>query len=273
MRNYNFKFAGVALSDFFGVTTTRPPREVAEYDFSLLDIPGRSGSEYLDNKRYKNVPMIREIGFAQHSYNYIDNLVEKVINWLAYRQGYQEFEDSDHPGMITYAVLTNFNEVQTILRRHHKATLKFSRVPFWYDKAGLNPIVVEGNATNNYLVLNNLNPIESKPLIEIVLKSSVTSASSFEMKYIFGGTETEDYTYNLSSLPITTANSTLRKYIFFDTENEEVRLSTAETGGDIAYADVSMIKGFKPGKIQLCVWSGYSTTTDAMKIVPRWRCL
>ena len=265
MKKYNFKFAGVALSDFYGVTTTRPPREVAQYDFTLLDIPGRSGSEYIDNKRYKNVPLTREIGFAQHTYAYVDNLVEKVINWLAYLQGYQEFEDSDHPDMVTYAVLTNFSEVQTVLRRHHRATLKFSRVPFWYEKKGL----VAKSASNllSGVTLNNRYPIISKPIIEVVLQTSISNSNSFTLR--FNGT---DYLYKMSALPYHTG-SQVRKYMFFDFENEEIRMSTAESGGNVKYADADMPEGFVPGENSVCIYAGYSNTVANLYVTPRWRCL
>lgn len=267
MKKYNFKFAGVALSDFCGVTTKRPPREIAQYDFTLLDIPGRSGSEYIDNKRYKNVPMTREVGFAQHSYNYVEDLVEKVITWLAYHQGYQEFEDSDHPGMITYAVLTNFPEVQTILRRHHTASLKFSRVPFWYEKQSLE----YQNVSSLYygVTLNNLFPILSKPVFKVVLLSTVTTSSTFTLR--FNGTD--DYQYKMSDLPLLTSNNDIRRYMTIDTENEVIKMSTAATGGDIAYGNAAMTKGFSPGSNSVSVPIGFQNTVESLSVMPRWRCL
>ena len=268
MKNYNFKFAGIALSDFCGVTTSRPPREVAQYDFTLLDIPGRSGSEYIDNKRYKNAPMIREIGFAQHSYAYIDNLVEKIINWLAYSQGYQEFEDSDNPGMVTYAVLTNFVEVQTILRRYHRATLKFSRVPFWYEKDGLKEKVLTDNLYSG-ITLHNRYRIESKPIVKVKLYSTVTSSNAFTLRY----NGAEDYIYRLSDLPLTTEGGALRRFITIDFENEETLMSTSESGGDAEYIDVGMPLGFTPGPNSVSVFGGYNSTVESLSIIPRWRCL
>ena len=268
MKKYNFSFAGTALSGFCGVTTKRPPREVALYDGTLQDIPGRSGSEFIDNKRYKNVPFTREIGFAKHSYSHIDDLVEMVIDWLAYLHGYQEFEDTDHPGMVTFAVLTNFGEIQTLLRKYHTATLKFSRVPFWYEKDGLKEKVLTDNLYSG-ITLHNRYRIESKPIVKVKLYSTVTSSNAFTLRY----NGAEDYIYRWSDLPLTTEGGALRRFITIDFENEETLMSTSESGGDAEYIDVGMPLGFTPGPNSVSVFGGYNSTVESLSIIPRWRCL
>lgn len=255
--NYNFIFAGVALSDFCGVTTKRPPREVAQYDFTLLDIPGHNGSEYIDNKRYKNAQMIREIGFAQHSYAYIDNLVEKIINWLAYSQGYQEFEDSDHPGMVTYAVLTNFAEVQTILRRYHKATLKFSRVPFWFPKRSLDAQTVSLSPATPTITFNNPFKIDSRPIFSFTTVAGAQYSFKFTLEN--SGT-TEEYTY------YNVRGSTT---MIIDCEEEILKLVS---NGSTAYKDLTIPKGFNTGSTVFNLTVGKSGLSS-ISIAPRWRCL
>lgn len=257
MKNYNFKFAGIALSDFCGVTTSRPPREVAQYDFTLLDIPGRSGSEYIDNKRYKNAPMIREIGFAQHPYAHIDDLVEKIIDWLAYSQGYQEFEDSDNPGMVTYAVLTNFAEVQTILRRYHKATLKFSRVPFWYDKTALNAQSLDLTPSTPSIMFNNPFKMYSQPIITIQTTSGAPTNIKFELTH---NGVTSEYAY---------ANVSGNVTLIFDCVEGVLKVIS---GNSTVYKNNDIPDRFDIGSTTFRLTLGKSRIS-AVTIAPRWRCL
>lgn len=257
MKNYNFKFAGVALSDLGGVTTERPPREVAQYDFTLLDIPGRSGDEYIDNKKYKNVQMTRKVGFVERSYAHIDDLVEKIINWLAYHQGYQEFEDTDHPGMVTYAVLTNFAEVQTVLRRYHKATLKFSRVPFWYLKSATEAQAVSLTPATPTITLNNPFLIESRPIF--TFETVAGAHFSFAFTLVNNGI-TEQYTYYNVSGSTT---------MVIDCEEEVLKLIS---GGSTTYKDLTIPKHFATGSTTFNLTAGKSGLSS-ISIVPRWRCL
>lgn len=254
--SYDFTFAGVALSSLHGVTTERPPREVAEYDFELFDIPGKSGSEYIDNKRYKNVPMTRKIGLIQRPVLSPDTIVEDLIEWLAYSQGYQEFEDSDHPGMVTYAVLTNFAEVQTILRRYHKATLKFSRVPFWYLKTALNPVSIDMSRDPAFINLKNPYKMFAQPMINIVVSEGAQANIIFELTH---NDTTKRYSY-----PNVTGNAEL----VFDCEEQVLIVNY---GSAKSFHNNEIPQQLDPGwtKFEIIDKSRISSAT----ITPRWRCL
>ena len=262
---YDFTFAGQSLSDFFGVTTARPPREIAERDFEMIKIPGRSKLEYIDNKRYENVNMTREIGLIRRPLNAPETIVEDIIDWLTYSQGYQEFEDTDHPGMVTYAVLTNFNEVQTLLRRYYKAKLKFSRVPYWYDKSGLQRQAAADPSVG--IQLQNPYWTTSKPLIECVIKQPINNNMQFKLRV--NGT---DYLYKMSRLPFYSGQE--RPYMYIDTEDQEIRMQTTEAGANIAYADEAMPEQFEEYYLNsVSIYTGYPDVVTALYVTPRWRCL
>ena len=252
--NYDFSFADVWLSDLNGVTTARPPHEVAEYDFELVDIPGKSGSEYIDNKRYKNVIMTREIGILHRSNSKQDKTVDDLIDWLAYNQGYHEFSDSDHPYMIAYAALTNFAEVSTVLRRYHKARLKFSRHPFWYHEGGLEYTTVPLTDDIPTKVFKNPYKLTAKPLIEIV----TTGGSPTVIQYSIttpGGIETA------ISCPAIPGNAT----VVIDLEKKTSKVEDV-------YAPYDVPEGFEPGVNTFKLTIGKSRVSS-IRIMPRWRCL
>lgn len=264
--SYDFTFAGIELSSLHGVTTERPPHEVAEYDFELVDIPGRSGSEYIDNKRYKNVTMTRKIGLIQRSATAQDTIVENLIEWLAYSQGYQEFEDSDHPNMVTYAVLTNFAEVQTLLRRYHKATLKFSRVPFWYQKEGLEPTEIDLSETAPSISLTNPFKISSKPLIRVEVKDGATSGNQIIRFSVTTGGVLRYFNYTINRTIYSGTNYVLD----IDCENATVRLYNSNTDN---YISDDLPSEFSVGVSSISIPVSYVQYVKAMKIFPRWRCL
>ncbi len=262
---YNFKFAGVALSELHGVVTSRPDREVALYDGSLSDIPGRSKSEFIDNKRYKNVPFSREIGFSQRPSIQIPDLIEQLINWLGYHQnGYYEFEDSDHPGMVTYATLTNFGQIQTTLRRFHTATLKFSRDPFWYIKKSLEYTSLDLTADTVSATILNPYKIDSKPIIRFGLKNKSAGTDIIAFNIISGGVST-NYSYSLNRATYH-GSYTLE----IDCENETVRLISGNT---VHFRDSSIPKGFDIGSTTFTLTGSTKSNLNSLSFAPRWRCL
>ena len=72
---------------------------------------------------------------------------KNLIKHFAYLQGYQKFEDTDHEGMVTQAVLINLDEVTKNLRTMFTAVLKFSRKPYWKLKSSLNEEKLDSNTT------------------------------------------------------------------------------------------------------------------------------
>lgn len=267
---YDFKFAGYELSYFFGVTTERPPREITQYDFTLLSLPGKDGDDYIDNHRYKNVTMVRNIGFLQKPSNHIDDLVEKVISWLAYAQdGYHEFEDSDHPGLVTYAVLTNFEQVTTTLRRYHQAKLEFSRVPFWYKKSALD---FRSCSPADSITLINPFKLESKPIVRFELENETTGSTVIGIHLTNNG-KTEDFTYGVFRTKYPG-----KGFVEVDCEKNTARVETQNPSYPFNvikdYINMTLPSGLKTGET-IINFGNYSTSYGNGNVLfaPRWRCL
>ena len=255
--SYNFKFGGSALSEFYAFTTKRPPIEIAEYDGTRVSIPGKSGDEFLDNKRYKNVSMTREVGFVDRPGATPADLERAFIDWLAYLHGYQEFEDSDHPGMVTYAVLENFPEAQRELELIHKAKLKFSRVPFWYVKTGFEPLAVDMSAATPTLSIENLYPVGSEPIIVF----NTTAGSPFVIGYSITAAGIQQ---NFEYLSVE-GNITL-------TIDCEEYSAISNFSGGAAYKPYDVPEGFGVGQNVFQITAGADRISSIM-ITPRWRCL
>lgn len=272
--SYTFKFAGTTLSSLFGVVTKTPGREIAVYDGTLSTIPGRNGDEFIDNKRYKNVPFSREIGFVSRANSSITDIVERVIDWLAYLHGYREFEDTDHPGLVTYAVLTNFSEVVTKLRKHHTAVLRFSRVPFWYSKQGLAPRVFNSyEAAHTGVQLQNPYPIEAEPIFEFTFNDGLANELHFTLQV-----GDRSRTFYLSDLRYYINASSKRKFVTMNCETKEIKAQLTADGGNIAFSSVALPANIPPytssdtyTQVRLTEQSGDIIVN--MKLYPRWRCL
>lgn len=256
---YNFKFGNKWLSDLHAVSTETPQIEIAERDFNLIDIPGRSGQEYIDNGRFKNVDFTRNIGFKERGNNTVDNL----INWLAANQGYQPFEDTDHPGLVTDAVCTNFSSVVRQLRTIHSASVKFSRKPYWYDKSGMNFITLDKTARNT---VSNDADYDAFPIIRVEFPAGV-GTSTFTLRFYSSG-KAKDVTYT-----VIYDRPGYNQYALIDTEKE---LATFNDYNGTVKAYLGSVKDFvlkAHSETQISLVDTDMRTVQNLRIMPRWRCL
>ena len=262
--SYNFKFGELWLSEFGGVTTTKPHRDIALYDFTLQDTAGKDGSDFIDNHRYKNVAFTREVGFNQHRSGRIQNLPDRLIEWLAYHQGYQDFEDTLHEGLVTKAVLTNFPEVVSVLSdKFNTATLKFSRQPFWYRKDSMELGEIDLTPATPSIAYVNPFPIFSEPLILFFFDFQNTDPATIQYSITTGGV-TKTYTYE--DIPV---DNSIR--LFVDCEEQEVRSGNV-SANNLKYLDYDLPGGFATGPTTFQLLAGKSRLRQIL-IAPRWRCL
>ena len=84
MGRYNFKFGDVWLSEFGGMCTEEPPIEIAQRDITLIDIPGKDGSDCIDNGRYNNVEFTRTIALVGKRISSAKEKTIQLINSFAY---------------------------------------------------------------------------------------------------------------------------------------------------------------------------------------------
>lgn len=260
----DFKFGDRWLSQFGGVITQSSPIDIATRNVTLKEIPGRSGSECIDNGFYNNVEFSRNIGFINRKSNTQIMPELLFIDWLAYKQNaYYEFEDTNHPGFITYAVLTNFGEIQKQLRRIHTATLNFSRVPFWYSKTGLIPVYTDSHDTMIYsgITLNNPYPEPARPLIKVKVFSESTTIETTSFSLEFNGKK-----YSFSKIPYSSVYDTL----YIDCEKEQACVINDRTGEIYKYVDAPIPAPLEHGSTNITL-GGRWAKWGSFEITPRWR--
>ena len=175
----SFTFNGISLRSLGGRITEAPFHTVASRDVEQVKIYGQSGDEVIDNKSYNNVPFSVKIDFITYKTAMTANdIARAVIDWLAPLQGaYYTYTDSWNPGYFTKARLTNFDEVKRELRTLLTATLKFSRVPFWYSNSG----AVAITTTNGRLTLTNPEAYAAEPVIKITYTGTATNNFRFSL--------------------------------------------------------------------------------------------
>ena len=168
----SFSFNGVSLSSLGGRITEAPFHTVASRDVEQVKIYGQSGDEVIDNQSYNNVPFTVKIAFLPYKTAQTANdIARAVIDWLAPLQGaYYTYTDTWNPGYFTKARLTNFDEVKRELRTLLTATLKFSRVPFWYSNSG-----TQGITFNNQGLFVNPEDYPSEPILDLTYTGSFTT--------------------------------------------------------------------------------------------------
>lgn len=250
---YDFKFGNTWLSSL-GAHCTKPDREIAQRSFSLVDIPGRDGSDYLDSGFYKNVVIKREVALVSKTNISADEKAEALINSLAYLQGYQTFEETTREGLTTFAVLTNFQSVANSLRTLKKATLEFSRLPFWYSKTGMEAYEV----TSGGITLKNPFPVASKPRFICNLDPA---ASTARLTFSVG-----DTSYTTNGIQYDAAHTILE----IDSEYEQAFVRNSD-GEVLRFIDMDF-PHFEPGA-ESTVTLTLATRVTSVTVEPRWRCL
>lgn len=181
---HDFSFDGVNLSSFAGRILQAPVHTVASRNITRVKIYGQSGDEIIDNGSYNNVDFSLKIGFLPYlTQQTVNDLVHAVIDWLAPLQsGYFEYRDTLNPDYFTRACLINFEEIRRELRTFFTATLKFTRVPFWYSDIGAQPVT---QSESGYVDLRNPEKYESEPVVR--LEYTGTAANNNNCTLNIGG--------------------------------------------------------------------------------------
>ena len=251
--SYNFKFGKYWISELGAVSASTPDYEIAQRDGDLVDIPGKDGSDYIDNGRYENVEFSRKIAFLNKDGFTAHDKAIALINEYAYLYGYHDFEDSEHENMVTQAVLQNFGDVNKELRQMNTATLRFSRKPYWFLKSGMEYTEFDLTASTPTLTLINPTLATAKPIF--VFKPVSATGSGFKIRIETGGA-TSDYTYGFAS-------NTYE--VIVDCEKQTVSINGT-------FFDMAVPSGFSTGNTTISIVQGKSSMSYA-KIMPRWRCL
>lgn len=242
----SFSFNGVALSSFGGRITEAPFHTVASRDVEQVKIYGQSGDEVIDNQSYNNVPFSVKIAFLTYKTAQTGNdIARAVIDWLAPLQGaYYTYTDTWNVGYFTKARLTNFDEVKRELRTLLTATLKFSRVPFWYSNDG-----TQGLTFNNQALFVNPENYPSEPVLNLT--------------YTGSGTVTVRITFNGAPIEITMGGTPLNNQILDGVRKQHYRVAN----GEKIYLSRVVPPDLVPGDNIIA----FDTSQVTCTLTPNWR--
>ena len=248
---HNFKFGGKDLLGFCGRITQAPSHTVAERNCELVEIPGRSGNIYIDNKSYKNVDFDLSICFMP----FLSDLTARqlayaVINWLAPLTGYQIYEDTYNPGYYTKAVLKNIGEIKRELPTLLTATLSFSRLPYWYRTDGKNEIILPND--NSDKIINNPEPFDAPPIF--IYRNQNASNASITL-----------YINNVKTILHPNLNYTEQRL-----DGLNLQYKGIKTDGSEIFIGPELPPDLKPGENTISVKT-ISSSTEYFSIIPNWR--
>lgn len=270
MGKYNFRFGDTWLSEFGAVCTEEPTIEIAQRDVSFIDIPGKDGSDCVDNKRYKNVDFTRDIALVGRKVSSANDKAIQLVNNYAYLQGYQPFEDTDHNGLITEAALTNFGDITKSLRTMHTAQLKFTRKPYWYLKESLEEFPLGEDVYNGGVEFINPYPSTACPVIRFYLNTSEhseisTATINFSLASTYDGVY-QTKSYETKNLRFDYEHSILD----YDIENRRVCVHSSE-GQILSFIDTDVPAPIGAGSTVLKITK--RGDFKSASIFLRWRCL
>ena len=277
---YDFSYNGHWLSEIKGLTAKRPPVEIAQRDFKIIDIAGKSGSDYVDLGRYKNVSMTREINFG-YSEIY-DSIPYRLGEWLLSDSGYHEYEDIDHPGMVAYAAVESLSEIEKKLGRIYRTTLKMNRKPFWYSRDGLIYRYNEdsNNTTNRSVTFVNPYAFPAQPLVKLTLSNSALTDSGNLNYTHWYYKDPSSSTYTSKTLYLKGLQGTIGSYNYVIIDFAEGTIKEFDSSGTFVQFVTVPSNQVPLNQFEIPAFtkinariSAYTGNCAKLEIMPRWRTL
>ena len=156
-------YGGVNSADYGIYITGEAVYNAPERDGEFIEVPGRNGAIFMDNRRYKNITVTYPAGAFGVTQKEFREKMTKFRNAILSQIGYQRLEDTYHPDEYRMGVYASGLEVEAVA--HGKAgefNLVFECKPQRWLTAGALPIPIDSGD-----VLQNPTPFSSGPLLEI----------------------------------------------------------------------------------------------------------
>lgn len=247
---HNFEFGGKNLLNFCGRIAQAPSHTVAERNFELAELPGRSGNVYIDNKSYKNVDFDLKICFMPFLADLTARqLAYAVIDWLAPLNGYQIYKDTYNPGYYTKAVLKNIGEIKRELPTLLTATLSFSRLPYWYRLDGQKEIILPND--NSDKIIDNPERFDAPPIFIYQNQSTAFKAISLKINGV--------------STPLLTNSDVVEQRL----DGLNLQHKGSYSDGTEVFLSSALPPNLKSGKNVISVTT--KGNNEIFKIIPNWR--
>lgn len=264
---HEFKFGEHWLSEFGGFLEGNPQYETAERDGELVEIAGKSGDIYIDNKRYKNVPFERKVWLCNKTSLPMSIFVNLARDWLASAVGYKEFRDTYNPDCVTWAKVEKVGDVIICSRRLASFNVQFSRVPFWYSDDG--QIEQDINLSKyNYNDIEFINPMsqDAAPVFRLYCPWTGSDFNGQFINLTVNGTQ-----INYGGINYTSRFSTGLNCFVIDCEKKQVELIGTDSGNYKAY-DKDLPPNLKSG-VNVINFEVGNTSSEYAKLTvqPNWR--
>lgn len=247
-----FSFGGVSSRNMRITTEFKNTLGGAEPDVEEYEIPGRDGTEYHWNQRYRNVTVEYDTFLKVPEQEDLPRFTGDIKRWLLARPGeYLRLTDTYDPDHFRMAVYAGGLDIDNVTRRFTRQTISFSCLPFRYRKAGENELDISGSP---YLI--NDTGYDALPLIKISLsKGNLTPTVSIRVDYEDGTA----YVHDLGGLgeEQDTAVLDCEKLLIFGGNGEL-----------IAYNTLDSFPALKPGENKITVTG---PRVRSVTVTPRWR--
>lgn len=231
-------YNGVSTEEFGIIVESPPDYEIAERDYEVISIPGKSGDYVIDRGGFKNVDRVYNIAIGEAGSDFAD-LAPRIAEWLYSGYGYKRLEDSYHPDYFMMARVSTQPTVINILQQAGRAEITFNRKPQRYLKTGERTTKLTSDGR-----IYNPTYFDSEPIIKV-----------------FGS---GDGTINVNNKTIQVTDIPTSG-IVIDSEMQETYSGTISYNQNVNYMQGEFPK-LNPGRNNI-LFSGGITR---LEIIPRW---
>lgn len=232
-------FNGNSSKDY-GIEVEHPPRyQFAKRNYTLTQIPGKSGYVVDDDESYQNVDREYQIAIAVRPDEIFSDAAARIAQWLSTQGGYQRLWDSYEPLVYREALFNEAGNIENVLDGAGRTTIKFTCKPKRWLLSGENAISVPSGET---LSLNNPTIYEAKP--DLILNCN--GAGTININGVI--VEILDYTGGM----------------IVNCENQN---SYYENMNLNEFTNIPLFPSLHAGSNNLISWSGSFTS---VQIIPRW---
>ena len=209
-----------------------------ERKITTFEIPGRNGTQIIDQEVYANYNQSYDVFFDVKKYGGLNAALPQIASWLLSGNGYQRLEDSYFPDFYRLAYVSNGHEFLSYFQEYGRGTITFNCMPERFYKSGEYELEIQNGQT-----LYNPTNFKAYPLISLKLSGNVT------LKLTENGT-TRSVTFN--------TNGT------YDVKNRRITSTSSNTNSALSGINFDNLVLGKETKIE---WTGSVTS---LTIKPNW---
>lgn len=274
------KINGIDLSQY-GVMIEHLPTEVhAQRKIDTVSVPGRNGDLIFPQEAFNNVTESIDIAIKAYGGRSRDDNISKLCDILLYPKGFLRIECdgwTKYQGedIFRLGYYSGTLDIQNVLGKYGRATLKFNCKPQRYLKSGEQLI----EKTNGIYYMKNPTAYVAYPIVKFYCNPSATSYASGMLRLHPGwctdesiaSAQVNEFSSSLSSMKVFNLNNTVFENTNCVTVDFENLMVTANDGSDLRYKVVSADKFWRP-HFEPNVWHYIYTNPfyTKIEIIPRW---